>query len=504
MTALLDLRNVTKKYGPNTVLDAVSLTVGKGEVIGLIGENGAGKSTLLKILAGVHQPDGGSIMLGGNEVRFSSPTDAASHGVGVVHQEQSLLPNLTVAENLVLGDEKSSVRFGFVRKRQLRARASEMLKTVGSNVDPSAVTESLSFAERQMVEVARAVGASHSEHPPLLVLDEPTSVLENEDIEVLYERVNALRELGAVIFVSHRLDEVLRFSDRVYILRDGKLVGERCADTASESELYSLMIGKNAAEEIYSADRKLPVDPNAAPVLSVRNLQCGNAVKGLSLEVAAGEIVSIVGVVGSGREEFARAIFGAVPVDGGTIRLDGEAFRPASPGQAVRRGIGYVPSERRTEGMVSGISVAENIALVHPVRAGGRIDTGSARTATAEDWITRLRIRPNNPDIDINRLSGGNQQKAVIAKWILDENLRLLVLDHPTRGLDIGAKEDLYALFRDLCERGVGLLVLADTLDEAIGLGHRIVVMRDGDATGEFDSPVDAPPAKVHLLEKMM
>ncbi|MGB6273922.1 MAG: sugar ABC transporter ATP-binding protein, partial [Rhodococcus sp. (in: high G+C Gram-positive bacteria)] len=446
MSALLDLRSVSKKYGPNTVLDSVSITVSKGEVVGLIGENGAGKSTLLKILAGVHQPDGGSITLSGSEVRFSSPTHAASHGVGVVHQEQSLLPNLTVAENLILGDEKSSVTMGFVQKRRMRARAAEMLSTVGSTVDPDAVTDSLSFAERQMVEVARAVGSHRTQHAPLLVLDEPTSVLEEGDIEVLYERVNALRELGAVIFVSHRLDEVLRFSDRVYVLRDGKLVGECSADTASENELYALMIGKGAAEEIYSAGRKQTIASNAAPVLSIRDLYCGSAVKGVSLDVRAGEIVSVVGVVGSGREEVARAIFGATPIDGGSAELDGSPLRPSSPVDAVRRGVGYVPSERRTEGMVSGISVAENIALVHPVAAGGRVDSGSARAATADEWISRLHIRPADPHVDINRLSGGNQQKAVLAKWILDENLRLLILDHPTRGLDIGAKEDLYAL----------------------------------------------------------
>ncbi|HEY5853699.1 MAG TPA: sugar ABC transporter ATP-binding protein [Aldersonia sp.] len=504
MSALLELRDVTKTYGPNTVLDSVSLTVERGEVIGLIGENGAGKSTLLKILAGVHRPDRGTMALSGREVRFANPTQAAEHGVGVVHQEQSLLVNLTVAENLVLGHEAGSVRMGFVEKRRMRRRAQDMLAAVGSNVDPSALVEDLSFAERQMVEIARAVGSHRSSEPPLLILDEPTSVLEDADIEVLHERVLALRELGAVIFVSHRLDEVLRFSDRVYVLRDGKLVGEAQAATASESELYAMMIGKTAAEEIYSVDRKTLATVSERPRLDVRDLRCGNAVRGVSLSVAAGEIVSLVGVVGSGREELGRAVFGATAIDGGQVLLDGEAFAPGSPVEAVRAGVAYVPAERRAEGMVAGLSVADNIALAHPARACGRFDTGSGRTATAEHWIRRLRIRPPHPGTDIARLSGGNQQKAVIAKWILDDNLRVLVLDHPTRGLDIGAKEDLYELFRDLSERGVALLVLADTLDEAIGVAHRVVVMRDGVLTATFESNTAHSPAKIDLLEKMM
>ena len=507
MTALLELRDVTKTYGPNTVLDSVSLTVERGEVIGLIGENGAGKSTLLKILAGAHRPDGGAMALSGREVRFANPIQAAEHGVGVVHQEQSLLVNLTVAENLALGHEAGSVRMGFLAKRRMRRRAQEMLAAVGSGVDPSTPVEDLGFAERQMVEIARAVGSHRSTEPPLLILDEPTSVLEDADIEVLHERVLALRELGAVIFVSHRLDEVLRFSDRVYVLRDGKLVGEAASATASESELYAMMIGKTAAEEIYSVDRKTTAtiaDTADRPRLEVRDLRCGNAVRGVSLSVAAGEVVSLVGVVGSGREELGRAVFGATAIDGGEVLLDGESFAPGSPVEAVRAGVAYVPAERRTEGMVAGLSVADNIALAHPVRACGRFDTGSARTATAQHWIRRLRIRPPHPGTDIARLSGGNQQKAVIAKWILDDNLRVLVLDHPTRGLDIGAKEDLYDLFRDLSERGVALLVLADTLDEAIGVGHRVVVMRDGVLTASFESSPTHSPDKIDLLEKMM
>ncbi|MFC9761216.1 sugar ABC transporter ATP-binding protein [Rhodococcus jostii] len=505
MTSLLELRNVTKKFGPNTVLDDVSLSIAPNEVVGLIGENGAGKSTLLKILAGVHRQDAGRMVLGGRDVSFGSPADAADHGIGVVHQEQSLLPNLTVGQNMILGHEGDTARAGFLRRRRIRARAEEMLSVVESTVDPGALTETLGFAQRQMVEVARAVGGRQVEHPPLLILDEPTSVLEPEDVEVLHRRVTALKERGSVIFVSHRLDEVLRFSDRVYVLRDGKVVGERIASAATESELYQLMIGKGAAEEIYSSERKQPVSRTGTPTLSVRNLTCGGKAKNVSLDVHAGEIVSVVGVVDSGREEVARAVFGAVPVDSGTVEIDGQRSAPGSPADAVRSGVAYVPAERRVEGMIAGATVAQNIATVHPVKAGGgRISSGARVEETARGWIEKLGIRPADPDADIARLSGGNQQKAVVAKWILGDGLKVLVLDHPTRGLDIGAKEDLYAVFRDLSDRGVAILVLADTLDEAIGLGHRVIVMRDGEITGAFDSLPGNPPSKLQLLEKMM
>ncbi|MFW0797549.1 sugar ABC transporter ATP-binding protein [Gordonia sp. CPCC 205515] len=501
MTPLLELDGITKRYGPNVVLDDVSITVNKNEVIGLIGENGAGKSTLLKILAGVHKPDGGVMRIAGVDTVFADPADATRHGVGVVHQEQSLLPNLTVAENLTLGSETDYVRLGVTRRGARRRAAQEMLDRVDSGVDPDSPTEDLGFAERQMVEVARAISDRQSDHAPLLVLDEPTSVLQPADIEILHDRVMALREIGSVIFVSHRLDEVLQFSDRVYVLRDGHLVGERRTEDVNEKELYSMMIGKEAADEIYCTERRTLVE-DVAPVLDARDVSVGHSVKNVSLSVKPGEVVCMVGVAASGREEFARAIFGAEPLRGGTVAVNGSPLSPRSPKQAVGAGVAYLPAERRTEGMVSGATVADNICLTHPV--SGRRGRAAAARQIAEQWIRDLHVRPDDPDTDIARLSGGNQQKAVLAKWLCDDDLSVLILDHPTRGLDIGAKEDVYGLIRDLSDRGVGVLVLADTLDEAIGLGHRIVVLRDGHLTAEYDSVATEPPTKLELLEMMM
>ena len=504
-TPLLELRGVTKRFGGHPALDDVSLRVDAHEVIGLVGENGAGKSTLLKLLAGVHRPDGGQILLDGRPVVLGSPARAAAEGIGVVHQEQSLLPNLRVAENLLLGHEGDAVRGGFVRRRRLERRAAELLATVKSPVKPSAVTGDLTFAQRQMVEIARAVSQRSGDRPPLVVLDEPTSVLEAADIAILREQVMALREIGSVIFVSHRLDEILDFSDRVYVLRDGKLVGERAADTGTEDDLYRMMIGRSTSAEFYDEKRQRPVADDAREVLTVKELSSRHALNDVSLTVREGEIVALVGVVGSGREELARAVFGVEDVTAGEIRLSGSPFRAGGPGAAIRAGVAYVPAERRTEGMVGGATVAENIALVHPeVAAVGPITSTARRRAVAQTWIERLSIRPSDPDADLARLSGGNQQKAVLAKWLVSDSLRLLVLDHPTRGLDVGAKEDLYQLFRDLCGKGIALLVLADTLDEAIGLAHRVVVMRDGQVTATFDQTAESRVDQISLLEKMM
>ncbi len=503
---LLRLRHVTKRFGRHAALSDVSITVRRNEVVGLIGENGAGKSTLLKLLAGNHQPDEGEILLSGEPVRLASPAVAAGYGIGVVHQEQSLLPNLSVAENLLIGREGDAVSAGVIRRRRLKSHAAEMLAAVESDVSPLALTSDLTFAQRQMVEVARAVSARRPGVSPLVVLDEPTSVLEDEDIRVLHDRVRALRELGAVIFVSHRLDEVLRFSDRVYVLRDGQVVGERDAGSVTEDDLYQLMIGRESAAGFYAGDRRTEVDRSARPVLSVRGLSVRGRVRDVSFDVHRGEIVGLAGVVGSGREEVARAVFGAEPFQG-EVRLAGVALRASSPAAAARAGIAYVPAERRAEGMIAGASVAENIVLVEPrTAAKAGVVTAARRDAVARAWIDKLGVRPPDPRADIARLSGGNQQKAALARWLQSGPPRLLVLDHPTRGLDIGAKEDLYRLFRDLCAQGTAILLLADTLDEAIGMSHRVLTMRDGRVTGRFGeaSPVPGAPTAVQLLEKMM
>jgi ribose transport system ATP-binding protein len=504
---LLELRGVTKRFGQNAALDDVSLTVRPHEVVGLIGENGAGKSTLLKLLAGTHRPDEGQILFSGTPVTVGSPAAAAALGVGVVHQEQNLLSNLTVAENLMLGHGKKAGWGAVVRRARMERAAEVLLDTVKSAVSPRAMTGDLDFAQRQMVEIARALSNQRPGRPPLVILDEPTSVLEDEDVAILRDRVRALREIGSVIFVSHRLDEVLDFSDRVYVLRDGKLVGESDADAVQEADLYRLMVGRESAEGHYREDLRAPARAEEQAVLSVEGLTRRGRYQDVSFRVCPGEVVGLVGVVGSGREHLARALFGAEHWDDGKVLLDGRPVRWSSPTAAVHMGVAYVPAERRAEGMIAGATVAENLGLVHPRSlTPGRITRPGARAKAAMPWIERLGVRPPDPHADMGRLSGGNQQKIAVGRWLLDEDLRLLILDHPTRGVDMGAKEELYGQFRELCARGVAILLLADNLDEAIGLSDTVVVMADGEVTGTFGGldPSAERPTPLQLLQKMM
>lgn len=502
---LIELREVNKTFGAVAALTKVTMEIRPHEVVGLIGENGAGKSTLLKIMSGVYQPDTGAVFRDSKEAKLGSPRIAAQHGIGIVHQEQSLVPTLTVAENILLGNEKSSVKMGLMRWSSMRSKAKKFLERVGLDVDPMALTESLSFAQRQMVEIAKALAViEDSGVAPVIILDEPTSVLEAKDIAVLEAEVSNLKKLGSVIFISHRLDEVLRMSDRVYVMRGGQIVAERKADEADEEELYRLMIGRETSSTYYQEDRRVPYQ-STRPMIEVKNLSVRRQFSDVSFEAHAGEALSIVGVTGSGREELVRALFGSEPCHGGTITLRGKQTTFRSPRHAVAQGIGYIPAERKAEGMVAGLSVEKNLVLATPkvVTKFGVIDP-RARTKLAEQWINDLSVRPQDPKADLGRFSGGNQQKIVLGKWLLSDNQDVLILDHPTRGLDPGAKEDVFRIVRDQCAAGKAVIILPDTLEEALGLSHNILVMRDGKITGRYACDGENPPTQTELLGKMV
>lgn len=503
---LLELRNATKKFGALRALDDVSMHIDRGEVVGLVGENGAGKSTLVKVLSGIHRLDSGALFVNGVERHLGGPRDAAQAGVGVVHQEQSLLPNLTVAENILLGHEGDAAPFGVFRRRAMHDRAAALLARVGTSVDPRAVTETLSFADRQMVEIAKALAVQRvaGNGSTVICLDEATSVLDKDDIDALYRETQRLRELGGVVFVSHRLDEVLRFSDRVYVLRDGRVVAERDARAVSEVELHQLMVGRDSRAEFYLESRQAD-DPHPATVFEARGLGDGGAFDDVSFRLGRGEILSIAGVVGSGREELCRALYGAHPVARGAMLLDGRPYRPRSPKAAVGKGIAYIPAERKTEGVIAGLTVAQNLFVTAPqVGSRGVLASRRKRREISREYLAKLRVRPDDPELDIGKLSGGNQQKVVLARCLLLPDLKILILDHPTRGLDVGAKEDLYQIFRDLSDRGIAMILIAESLDEVIGLSNRIIVMRDGRVSATFDSPAGAKPQKVDLVREMV
>ncbi len=494
---------IGKTFGVVQALSGVDLEVRPHEVVGLVGENGAGKSTLMRILAGVQQPSAGQLWRDGARIELRSPREAAAAGIGMVFQEQSLLPNLSVAENLFLGHEASFVRFGMLDRRRMRDAARGLLARVQLDVDPGARTSDLSFAARQMVELAKALALEDRVRRDLVILlDEPTSVLERADIDILFARVRALKQRASFVFVSHRLDEVLAISDRVYVMKDGRVVAEMPAAEARAPALHRLMVGRALQAEYYREQEQQPCADT--PLLETNGLSVAGSYRDVSFSLHPGEVLGIAGVVGSGREELVRTLFGFLPPTAGTISVDGKPAMLRVPSDAVALGIGYIPRERRVEGLAMLLSVATNMTLANlgVVMRHGLIDRASER-ALARDWISKLTIRTPGTDTLCRNLSGGNQQKVVLTKW-LNARSRILILDHPTRGLDVGAKEEVYRLIRELCAAGTAILLTSDTLDETIGLSHTVLVMRDGAVAARFDAAPGHKPPQLDLIGHMV
>ncbi len=534
----LALTGVSKKFGNVQALRDVSFEIRRNEVVGLVGENGAGKSTLIKILAGMYQPDSGTISLNGKQVKFRSPLDAAAAGIGVVHQEQSLFPNMSVAENIAMNALAGSkaTRFGLYRWKTINEEAAELLNRVGCAVDPSTMVSDLSFTHRQMVEIARALRVAGSKESaqidpttvvkdlafaqlemvdiaralkvaesgsssPVVILDEPTSVLERDETEVLEREIRNLRNVGSAIFISHRLNEILRLCDRIVVLRGGRVVVDRPREGLDENDLFRLMIGQEARA---TTRRQQPRSADEKPILTVDRLTNVGAYKEVSFTLFPGRILTLVGTKGSGREQLVRAIIGAEPADSGTITIAGRSVGAWSVRDAVKAGVAYLPAERRVEGMIGGMSAARNLTLVHPgpSKAGPFLNPWTRRRI-ADQWFTRLAVRPNDPDLELERFSGGNQQKVVLAKWLMAERTNVLILDHPLRGLDPGAQETVIQQIREACDGGAAMILLADTLEEALALGDEILVMRDGVVTARHDMTTESPTS-LDLLEHMV
>jgi len=499
----LSLVKVDKRFPGVHALKQVSIDIMPGEVVGLIGENGAGKSTLMKILSGVYQHDGGEVRVAGKPTRFVDSADANSQGIGMVFQEQSLLTNLSVGENIYLGNEAQFTRFGIVDWRALYAAAARQLSKVKVDVDPRMRADDLDFAARQMVELAKALTLEEKAGGHLVILlDEPTSVLERAEIDILFARVRALKSRASFIFVSHRLDEVLELSDRIYVMKDGAVVADLKADEANVTQLHHLMVGRSLQAEYYREPLQKPFRDEIA--VEADGLSLGNAYKNVSFKLHAGEILGIAGVIGSGREELTRTLAGFAPHDGGRLALGGKDVTLNSPAEAVDGGIGYIPRERRVEGLVLFLSVAANITLpdLENLSRYGLINAGQERRL-ATGWVERLKVRTPSINALCLNLSGGNQQKVVLAKW-LNAKARVLILDHPTRGLDVGAKEEVYDLVRQVTSEGVAVILTSDTLEETIGLSHTVLVMRDGEITHRTAANPGEKPRQVDLIGHMV
>lgn len=501
---MYQLNKVDKKFPGVHALKAVDFTIGRGEIVGLVGENGAGKSTLMKVIYGAYQPDGGTVTIDGTAVRFQNPRQAMDHGIGMVFQEQSLITNLTVMENIFLGFEQQFVRFGVINWKEMAAAARHQLKKVKLDIDPSTVTAKLSFAQRQLVELAKVLTLEERIDGDLVILlDEPTSVLAKEEVELLFSLVRELTSRASFIFVSHRMDEVLELSDRVYVMKDGEVVDVVSKADAQVDAIQRKMVGRDVDKEYYREQKQQPYD-NSKELVSFNSVTLPGAYKDISFDLHAGEVLCLVGTEGSGREAILRTVFGLEKPSAGNVTVKGTPYAKRNAQEAVGRGVGYVPRERKIEGIVNGMNVYENMTLsqMGNYSSNGVLRIGEEK-ALATKWIDRLAIK--TPDVykDCGGLSGGNQQKVVLAKW-RSGGSDVILLDHPTRGLDIGAKEDVYDMVREMCDDGAGIILVADTLEEAIGLSHTIIVLKDGEFQKRFDGSPGDKPSLYDLVHHMI
>ena len=490
---LVSMIDVVKKYPGVVALRDVNLSVRAGEVMALVGENGAGKSTLLKVLAGAIKADEGTIEVDGVTVSMTSPRDSQSHGIAVIYQELNLASDLTVAENIYVGREPKT-RLGTVDFSKMEQGAGELLSSLGINIPPSAVVGTLNIALRQMVEIAKALLINAR----LVVMDEPTSSLTEGEVDTLLDLVRQLRSNGvSVIYVSHRMREIFQIADRITVMRDGGVVGVVDAASASPADIVQMMVGRELSD-LYGS-RVAHLDQNATPTLEVRNLKAGTLLHDLSFSVRPGEIVALSGLIGAGRSSAGLAIFGALKRLGGDVLIEGTSMPLRSPSEAMAAGIAFVPEDRKAQGLFLGLPVRENMSSA-VLRSICRFFMVSRRkdSELAHLHARRLNLRESAIEVNAGTLSGGNQQKVVLARWLAREP-RLLILDEPTRGVDVGAKAEIYQIIRTIASRGVAVLVISSELTEVLGIADRIVVMREGYDVGEL-AAADATERRVMAL----
>jgi ribose transport system ATP-binding protein len=476
---VLQLSGITKRFPGVLSLDAVDFDVAAGEVHALVGENGAGKSTLIKIIAGAYQPDGGTITFAGERRAWPSPQAARATGIHVIYQELVLFPELSVAENVMFGAAPRN-RLGLIDHRAMRRRAQAALAELSVELDPRARVKHLSVADQQMLEIAKAlIGDAR-----LLILDEPTAVISGREAELLFERVRRMRKRGAaIIYISHRLEEVFQLADRVTVLKDGRRVGSWRMGEIDRGGLVASMVGRELAN-IYP--KKAEPRARAEPVLEVEGLNAGERVRGVSFKLHPGEVLGIAGLVGAGRTILAHALFGSLRWTKGAVRVDGKPYRPTSPADAIAHGIAFLTEDRRAEGLLMNLELAPNITAptLAEVTSGVRLDV-RAEQRIAEQEIARYAIAARSARDQVVTLSGGNQQKTLFSRWVRACN-RVLILDEPTRGVDVGAKVEIYRIIRSLADQGIGVIMISSELPEIIGMCDRVLVMREGMLAGEL------------------
>jgi len=480
---ILRMEGISKAFPGVQALDSVDLKVAAGEVVALVGENGAGKSTLMKILCGAYRKDDGRIFLNSHETEIESPLHAQRSGIAIIYQEFNLTPNQSAAANIFLACEPRERGLGrflnFVDRRRMEREAQEHLSRVGARVHAAALIRDLSVAQQQMVEVAKALAVDAR----IIIMDEPTSALGEDEVETLFGIIGTLKEQGiAIIFITHRLEEVFRIADRVVVLRDGRRVGGMSISEATPEEVIHLMVGRELTDMFHKEEAEI-----GSPLMEVQGLSRHGAVRDVSFTLRRGEILGFAGLVGAGRTETARLLFGVDRQDAGEIRIDGKLVRINSPVDAVEAGLGFVPEDRGIQGLVLKLPVQENIALptLDEHASAGWVDRRSLRD-TAQEYVGKLNIRTPHLRQKVMFLSGGNQQKVVLAKWLASQP-RVLIMDEPTRGIDVGAKAEVHALMSQLAQEGMGIIMISSELPEILGMSDRVLVMAEGRVVAILD-----------------
>lgn len=488
---MLTVSEVSKSFPGVKSLDRVSFSAEAGEVHALLGENGAGKSTLVKIIAGVYQPDEGGLSLEGRKRAWGSPHDAQDAGVHLIHQELVLFPDLTVSENILIGQQPRG-RFGLIDKGAERRIAREQLAALGHPLDPDTLVRDLAVADQQLVEIAKAMLAEAK----VLILDEPTAVLSGREAAVLFERMRALKAQGvAVIYISHRLEEIFEIADRVTVLKDGQLIDTKPIAELTRESMITMMVGRTIAD-LYPPLKGAAED--AEEVLQVEGVSVGQRVRKASFSLKRGEILGLAGLVGAGRTDLAHGLFGATPLVSGHVYLEGKEVTPLTPAKAIGLGIGFLTEDRKAEGLFLEMSLAANVTApaLSDISTAWRRD-GREENRIATEAIQQFSIAAHTPHVKVVSLSGGNQQKVLFGRWVRSSG-KVLILDEPTRGVDVGAKSEIYRIIRALADQGIAILMISSELPEILGMCHRVVVMREGLVTGELSGGELSEEAILH------
>lgn len=475
---MIEMTGISKAFNGNTVLNNVEFEIAPGEIHALMGENGAGKSTLMKILTGIYTRDSGEIKIKGNPVEFKNPKEAEQAGIAVIHQELNILPDLTVAENLFLGNEKTFGKSGILKTKEMNKAAKEVLLNLGLDVDVKTTARNLSVGKQQIVEIAKAI----SSNADVIIMDEPTAALTDREIETLFETIRALQAKGvSFVYISHRMEEIFAICDRITILRDGSYVGVRNIKETTFDEIVQMMVGRELGGRFPDRTSKI-----GDVKLVAKNLTRKGFFEDVSFELRKGEILGVAGLMGAGRTEVVQSLFGYKKLDSGELILDGKQVKINTPLDAIKLGFGFVTEDRKSEGLILDFSVKENLGITNfnKISKNGVVNNQKEKSLY-DSMVKRLGVRTSGPDQTVKSLSGGNQQKIVIAKWLGIEP-DILILDEPTRGVDVGAKKEIYSIVNTLAENGVSIIMISSELPEIIGMVDRVLVMHEGKITGEI------------------